>query len=51
MRHDLRLAGHAYGLRPVELDDSEFIVTLRTCDPQRVRYLHPIPPDTEEQRR
>ena len=50
MRHDLRLAGHAYELRPVELDDAEFIVTLRTCDPQRVRYLHPIPPDTEQQR-
>jgi RimJ/RimL family protein N-acetyltransferase len=51
MRHDLRLAGHAYGLRPVELDDAEFIVALRTRDPQRVRYLHPIPPDTEQQRR
>jgi RimJ/RimL family protein N-acetyltransferase len=51
MRHDLRLAGYAYGLRPVELDDAEFIVALRTRDPQRVRYLHPIPPDTEQQRR
>jgi RimJ/RimL family protein N-acetyltransferase len=51
MRHDIRLAGRVYGLRPVELDDAEFIVALRTCDPQRVRYLHPIPPDTEQQRR
>ena len=50
MRHDLRLAGHAFGLRPVELDDAEFIVALRTRDPQRVRYLHPIPPDVEQQR-
>jgi len=51
MRHDLRLAGHAFGLRPVELDDVEFIVALRTRDPQLVRYLHPIPPDVEQQRR
>jgi RimJ/RimL family protein N-acetyltransferase len=51
MRHDIRLAGRVYGLRPVELDDAEFIVALRTCDPQRVRYLHSIPPDTEQQRR
>jgi RimJ/RimL family protein N-acetyltransferase len=51
MRHDLRLAGRVYGLRPVELDDAEFIVALRTSDPERVRYLHPIPPDPEQQRR
>jgi RimJ/RimL family protein N-acetyltransferase len=51
MQHDLRLAGHAYRLRPVELDDAEFIVALRTRDPQWVRYLHPIPQDTEQQRR
>lgn len=51
MRHDLHLAGRVYGLRPVELDDAEFIVALRTSDPERVRSLHPIPPDPEQQRR
>jgi RimJ/RimL family protein N-acetyltransferase len=51
MRHDIRLAGRVYGLRPVELDDAEFIVALRTRDPQRLRYLHPVPPDIEQQRR
>ena len=50
MRHDLRLNGHAFALRPVTQEDAEFIVNLRTSDPQRVRFLHPVTPDVEAQR-
>jgi RimJ/RimL family protein N-acetyltransferase len=50
MRHDLRLEGHAFALRPVTLEDAEFIVQVRTSDPRRVRYLHPISPDVQAQR-
>jgi RimJ/RimL family protein N-acetyltransferase len=50
MRHDLRLEGYAFALRPVTLEDAEFIVQVRTSDPQRVRYLHPISPDVGQQR-
>jgi RimJ/RimL family protein N-acetyltransferase len=50
MRHSYHLDGHAFGLRPVELADAEFIVQLRARDPQRVRYLHPVAPDVQLQR-
>jgi RimJ/RimL family protein N-acetyltransferase len=49
MNHDLRIRGFAFGLRPVTLDDAEFIVELRG-DRHRTRYLHPIPPSVEAQR-
>jgi RimJ/RimL family protein N-acetyltransferase len=50
MRHDFRLQGFTFGLRPVELSDAEFIVELRTNDLERTRYLHPIPPEVQKQR-
>ena len=50
MQHDLRLCGYAFALRPVTLEDAPFIVAVRTSDPQRVRYLHPISSDVEQQR-
>lgn len=37
MRHDLHLAGHAFSLRPVDLDDAAFIVDLRR---QGARYIN-----------
>jgi RimJ/RimL family protein N-acetyltransferase len=49
MKHDLHIRGFAFGLRPLALEDAEFIVELRT-DPQRSRFLHPIPPSVEAQR-
>ncbi len=50
MRHDLTLGGFGFGLRPVEERDAEFIVEIRTADPERTRFLHPIPPDAQAQR-
>ncbi|HEY3857325.1 MAG TPA: GNAT family N-acetyltransferase [Verrucomicrobiae bacterium] len=50
MRHDLTLSGFGFGLRPVEEKDAEFIVEIRTADPERTRFLHPIPPDAQAQR-
>lgn len=41
MRHDLRIEGFGYRLRPIAVDDSEFVVELRS-DPELTRYLHPI---------
>jgi RimJ/RimL family protein N-acetyltransferase len=50
MRHDLTVDGPAFRLRPVRLQDAEFIAGLR-ADPERNRYLHPSPPGlTSEQR-
>ena len=49
MRHDLHVRGFAFGLRPITLEDAEFIVQLRS-DPDRTRFLHPIPLSIEAQR-
>jgi RimJ/RimL family protein N-acetyltransferase len=50
MRHNFFLKGFAFNLRPVELTDAEFIVQMRTADPERARYLHPVSPDVQLQR-
>jgi hypothetical protein len=50
MRHSIRIEGYAFDLRPVEFSDAPFIVQMRTADPTRLRYLHPVPPDVERQR-
>ncbi|TFW06311.1 N-acetyltransferase [Oxalobacteraceae bacterium OM1] len=39
MRHDLKLSGAAFRLRPVEDADAAFVVALRS-DPELGRYLH-----------
>src|SRR5262249_23599995 len=49
MRHDLRLDGPAFRLRPVTLDDAELIVALRT-DPRLSQYIHRTSPDVGAQR-
>jgi len=50
VRHEYSLDGQAFRLRPVGIDDAEFIVELRAGDPERTRYLHPVPPDVPAQR-
>jgi RimJ/RimL family protein N-acetyltransferase len=49
MRHDLRLIGHRFGLRPVEMTDAGFIVALRN-DPELGRFLHRTSPRVEDQK-
>ena len=41
MRHGIVTEGHAFRLRPVDVEDAAFILELR-ADPERSRYLHPI---------
>jgi RimJ/RimL family protein N-acetyltransferase len=48
VRHDVRLRGHAFEIRPVELADAEFMLRLRT-DPELSRLLHPTSPRLEDQ--
>jgi RimJ/RimL family protein N-acetyltransferase len=50
MKHDLSAEGYAYNLRPVTLDDAEFILQLRAGDSERTKYLHPVKSDVEVQR-
>jgi RimJ/RimL family protein N-acetyltransferase len=48
MRHSIALTCTQYQLRPVDLDDAAFILTLRS-DPVRSRYLHEVSPDVKDQ--
>ena len=48
MRHDIRLRGHAYEIRPVEMADAAFMLQLRT-DPQLSRLIHPTSSRVEDQ--
>jgi RimJ/RimL family protein N-acetyltransferase len=48
MRHELRLSGAAFGLRPVRDDDAGFIVGLRS-DPELSRYLNPTSSSVDDQ--
>ncbi|MGY1601113.1 GNAT family N-acetyltransferase [Geodermatophilus sp. SYSU D00815] len=50
MRHDLRLEGIAFRLRPVAVTDAATIVDLRR-DPSRSRYLHATDPSVAAQLR
>jgi len=42
------LAGSAFGLRPIRLDDAEQIVDLRS-DPEKSRFVHAISPHVSDQ--
>ena len=48
MKHDIRIAGQVFGLRPVDYDDAAFIVEVRT--PERSAHMHPIERSVEAQR-
>ena len=49
MKHDLRIDGFAFRLRPVDEDDAERMVELRT-QPELNKFLPTISPDPEVQR-
>jgi RimJ/RimL family protein N-acetyltransferase len=49
MQHNIHIKGHAFALRPIELSDAQFIVDLRTAQPERNQFLHPIPADVRLQ--
>jgi len=48
MKHDICLAGVAYGLRPAEPDDAGFIIELRR-DSEHAKYMHPISSKLQDQ--
>jgi len=48
MRHEIHLAGAAFGLRPVTAEDAEFIVGLRN-DAALNTFIHPTSPRVEDQ--
>jgi len=49
MKHNIRLEGYEFSLRPVEIEDAEFIAEVRT--PDRSRFMNQIERTAEAQRR
>lgn len=50
MKHNLRREGYCYRLRPVKLEDAEFIIKIRLEDRERTKYIHEIPNDIESEK-
>jgi RimJ/RimL family protein N-acetyltransferase len=48
VRHNIHIEGFAYSLRPVGIEDAEFIVEIRS--PERSRFMHQIDRSIEAQR-
>jgi RimJ/RimL family protein N-acetyltransferase len=48
VRHNLHVEGYAFGLRPVDLRDASFILSLRT-DPELSRYINPTSDRLDDQ--
>jgi RimJ/RimL family protein N-acetyltransferase len=48
MRHDIGCVGHRYSLRPVGIEDAEFIVDIRT-DPRLSKYINATSPRVSDQ--
>lgn len=48
MRHTFNASAYGFRLRPVELDDAEFIISLR-ADPVHARFLNPTSRSVPEQ--
>jgi RimJ/RimL family protein N-acetyltransferase len=49
MKHFINIDGYTYKLRPVTLDDAEFIVSVRLEDKERNKYINTISGDINEQ--
>lgn len=44
MKHDLRVEGVGYRLRPIRLEDAKFVIDIRLEDRDRNQYIHKISP-------
>jgi RimJ/RimL family protein N-acetyltransferase len=49
VKHNIHIEGYAYSLRPVELEDAQFIVEVRT--PEHSQFMHWIDRSVEAQRK
>lgn len=49
MRHNIRISGFSYKLRPVELEDAQFIIDTRLEDAQKSQFVHKISADVNLQ--
>lgn len=50
MKHKFSLDGYCYRLRPVKVEDAEFIIEVRLEDTERNRFIHTISRDVDKQK-
>lgn len=50
MKKNINISGLCYRIRPVNVDDAEFIIKTRLEDSERNKYIHRISPDVSAQR-
>ena len=49
MKHNFKLDGYCYRLRPIRKSDAQFVIDVRLEDAERNAYIHPISPDVSVQ--
>ena len=49
MQHNIKQKGFAYSIRPITLDDAQFIIDVRLEDEERNKYVHKISKDVNLQ--
>lgn len=49
MKHNIKLSGFSYQLRPIEKSDAQFIIETRLEDANRNKYIHAIDADVTKQ--
>ena len=50
MKHNYKITGFCYRLRPVEMEDAQFIVDTRLEDIQKSQFVHKVSPDVNIQK-
>ena len=49
MKHNIKIIGYSYQLRPIEIKDAQFILDVRLEDKERNQFVHEIPNDVKIQ--
>ena len=49
MKHNCKVVGYGYQLRPAKLEDAQFILEVRREDEERNRFIHKISEDVSDQ--
>lgn len=49
MKHTLKLEGYCFRLRPIRIEDAQFVIDVRLEDAERNRFIHTISAEVSEQ--
>ena len=49
MQHNIKQRGYAYSIKPITIDDAQFILDVRLEDEERNKFVHKVPNDVDVQ--